>query len=221
MASGDASTPNTVETTDRGLFDFMKKKEDHDDSQAIATEFEEKVQVSEPEPKYDDKVQVSDPEPKFEDCKVVQEEDKAAKPSLLEKLHRSSSSSSSSSEEEVEEGGEKRKKKKEKKGLKEKVEEKIHHKEEDTSVPVEVVTEPEQKKGFMEKIKEKLPGGGKKVEEETAAPEAHDPAPVAAPVDSAVEGGEPAKKGILEKIKEKIPGYHPKTSAEEEKKDSA
>nr|Q9XJ56.1 RecName: Full=Phosphoprotein ECPP44 [Daucus carota]BAA82445.1 ecpp44 [Daucus carota] len=209
MASDDSVPQHSVEKTteyessDRGLFDFMKKEE-KDETKVIATEFEEKVQVSEPEPKY-------------EDCKVVEEEEeKAAKPSLLEKLHRSgSSSSSSSSDEEVEEGGEK-KKKKEKKGLKEKIEEKIHHKEEDTSVPVEVVTEPEKKKGFMEKIKEKLPGGGKKVEEETVAPP---PPPAAAPVDCAVEG-DPAKKGILEKIKEKIPGYHPKTSTEEEKKDN-
>lgn len=122
----------------------------------------------------------------------------------------------------MEEGGEKKKKKKEKKGLKEKIEEKIHHKEEDTSVPVEVVTEPEEKKGFMEKIKEKLPGGGKKVEEETVdCKVSKEDVPVSAPpVESVVEGGEPAaKKGIFEKIKEKIPGYHPKTSAEEEKKE--
>lgn len=81
MASDDAVTQSTVESTDRGLFDFMKK-DDHDESKVIASEFEEKVQVSEPEPK-------------FEDCKVVEEEEKVAQPSLLEKLHRSGSSSSS------------------------------------------------------------------------------------------------------------------------------
>lgn len=85
MSSDDAVTQHSVgksneyESSDRGLFDFMKKE---DESKVIATEFEEKVQVSEPEPK-------------FEDCKVVEEEEKVTKPSLLEKLHRSSSSSSS------------------------------------------------------------------------------------------------------------------------------
>lgn len=88
MSSDDAVTQHSVETsnesTDRGLFDFIKK-DDHDESKVIATEFEQKVQVSEAEPK-------------FEDCKVVQdeEEDKVTKPSLLQKLHRSGSSSSSS-----------------------------------------------------------------------------------------------------------------------------
>lgn len=199
-----------VETTDRGLFDFLGGKKDEDKSapadyqqqEEIATEFEQKVHVSETEPK-------------FEESKVEEEEEK--KPSLLDKLHRSGSSSSSSSsdEEEVEEGGEKKKKKK--KSLKEKI-----HKEEDTSVPVEkieeTVVEPEEKKGFLDKIKEKLPGGGHKKAEDQEFPS---PAPPAAVESYATVEGEPAKekKGILEKIKEKIPGYHSKTSDEDKKEE--
>ena len=71
-----------VETKDRGLFDFMGKKEaEKPQEEVIATQFEEKVQVSEP----------AHQEHKKEECK--KEEDK--KPGLLEKLHRTSSSSSS------------------------------------------------------------------------------------------------------------------------------
>lgn len=70
----------------------------------------------------------------------------------------------------------------------------------------------EAKKGFMDKLKEKLPGHGKKPEDDSAVAAA----PVVAPP---VEEAHPAeKKGILEKIKEKLPGYHSKT-VEEEKKD--
>ena len=204
-----------VETTDRGLFDFLGAKKDEDKSapaaaadyqqqEAIATEFEQKVHVS-------------DPEPKFEESKVEEEK----KSSLLDKLHRSGSSSSSSSsdEEEVEEGGEKKKKKK--KSLKEKI-----HKEEDTSVPVEkieeTVVEPEEKKGFLDKIKEKLPGGGhKKAEDQEFPSPTPPPAPPAAVESYATVEGEPAKekKGILEKIKEKIPGYHSKTNDEDKKEE--
>lgn len=184
MASDDAVKQHSVEksnenetSSDRSLLDFMKK-DDQDESKVITTEFDDKLHISNPQP-----------QPKFEDCKVeADEEEKVTKPS---QLHRSGSSSSSSSEEEVEkEGVIIKKKKKEKKGLKEKI-----HKEEDTS---QVVTQPEEKKGFFEKIKEKLPGGDKKVEEETVAP-------TPAEYDT-VEGGEPAKKGIMEKIKEKLPG---------------
>ena len=205
----------TVETTDRGLFNFIGKKEEEkqpacEQEAMIASEFEEKVHVSEP----------------------VKEEKKE---SLLEKLHRSDSSSSSSSsdEEEVVEGGEKIKKKK-KKGLKEKIKEKIHggdeekKHEEDTSVPIEkceeevAVTavpppthlEPEEKKGFLEKIKEKLPGGQKKAEEEGVVAPAPHPAPVVAADCATVEVEAKEKKGILEKIKEKLPGYHAKTEEE-------
>lgn len=76
-----------VETKDRGLFDFMGKKEEEkdkkpqDDEEVIVTEFE-KVKVSEPEP---------EPETK-EECK---EEGGEKKDGLFRKLQKSSSSSSS------------------------------------------------------------------------------------------------------------------------------
>lgn len=75
----DQSCSEGTETTDRGLFDFLgsKKEEDQKQEEVIVSEFEQKVHVSEPEPKYEQ----------------VEEE---KKPSLLEKLHRSGSSSSSS-----------------------------------------------------------------------------------------------------------------------------
>lgn len=199
-----------VESTDRGLFGFGKKKEEEKcEETAIATDFEKKVQVCEPEVKE---------EPK--------EEEKHE--SLIEKLRRSDSSSSSSSEEEVEgENGEKIKRKK-KKGLKEKITGKIsgdkeeEKKYEDTSVPVEkcddVVAVPEheeEKKGFLDKIKDKLPGG-KKTEEVAAPPPP--PAPVAAEYPHTTpEADGKEKKGFLDKIKEKLPGYHPKTDEEKEK----
>ncbi|KAI5353612.1 hypothetical protein L3X38_006506 [Prunus dulcis] len=208
------------EIKDRGLFDFLGKKEaEKPQEEVIVTEFE-KVKVSDheaPHPHHH--------EP--ESYKVEQEEDKEKKHgSLLEKLHRSDSSSSSSSDEEEGEGGEKKKKKKEKKGLKEKICGDHDQKVEDTAVPVEKIYEEptleekkeEEKKGFLEKIKGKLPGQQKKTEEIPASyddQQCHDQH--AEPAEPAVVGCEPKeKKGILEKIKEKIPGYHPKTEEEKE-----
>ncbi|KAK3231948.1 hypothetical protein Dsin_003829 [Dipteronia sinensis] len=220
-----------VEYTDRGLFDFMKKKEEKPQDQELinttTAEFDHKVQVSEQhKPPHVE-------EPKIEEPKVDEEE---KKPGLFGKVHRSgSSSSSSSSDEEGEEGEEKKKKRKEKKGLKDKLKEKMSgekKQEVDTSVPVEVVhqdpvpSQPEEKKGFMEKIKEKLPGQGKKAEDVSATSPPPPPPPLAehaTPV-AAVHEGDAAKekKGIFEKIKEKLPGYHPKTDEEKEKeKESA
>lgn len=207
----ETSESSEVEVQDRGVFDFLGKKKEEEKPQpqeeAIVTEFE-KVTVSEPEGE--------------------------KKHSLLEKLHRSDSSSSSSSEEEGEDGEKRKKKKKEKKGLKEKIEEKIgddHHKEEDTSVPVEKVevvetahAHPEEKKGFLDKIKEKLPGH-KKTEEATHTPPPPSPPAVASSEyhgeGAHHEGEAKEKKGILEKIKEKLPGYHPKTEEEKEKESGA
>lgn len=196
MASGDAvnvekSNDYETETTDRSLLDFMKK-DDQDESKVITTEFDDKIHVSKPEPEL---------KPKSEDCKV-EDEEKVTKPGLLQKLHRSGSKSSSSSDEEVEEGGEIKKKKK---GLKEKIAEKIH-KDEDTSVPVQVA-EPEENKGLLDKIKDKLPVSGHKVEEETVA------APTPVEYDT-VEGGKPVKKGLIEKIKDKLPGADHKVEGE-------
>lgn len=219
--SDNETKTDTVEQSDRGLFDFMGKKDEEKkcEETAISSEFEKKAHVSEPEPKSEEK-----------------------KESLLAKLHRSDSSSSSSSDEEECEDGEKKKKKK--KPLKETIKEKIEeHKEkkeeqkiEDTHVPVEkyeeapvappigdCVTpvptpEPEEKKGFMEKIKEKLPGGHKKTEEEHGVTPPAPPVEAAPPVVTHDAEGEPKeKKGIFEKIKEKIPGYHSKSEEEKEK----
>lgn len=75
----DESSSAATEVTDRGLFDFMGKKKDETKPEVttIESEFEHKVQVSEPAPE------------------VKHEEVEEKKPSLLEKLHRSDSSSSS------------------------------------------------------------------------------------------------------------------------------
>lgn len=76
-------TEGAVETKDRGMFDFLGKKEEekpqHHDQEVIATEFE--------------KVHVSEPQSKVEEHRKLEEEEK--KPGLLDKLHRSNSSSSS------------------------------------------------------------------------------------------------------------------------------
>ncbi|XVF17134.1 hypothetical protein REPUB_Repub10bG0093100 [Reevesia pubescens] len=69
----------TVETKDRGLFDFMgKKEEEKSQEEVIATEFDEKDKIEEEHKEGEEK----------------------KKHSLLEKLHRSDSSSSSFSDEE-------------------------------------------------------------------------------------------------------------------------
>ncbi|CAA2954643.1 phospho ECPP44-like [Olea europaea subsp. europaea] len=194
-----------VEGTDRGLFDFMGKKDEEKkcEEEVIAPHFEEKVQVSEPE------------------CKKEEKEEEKKHESLREKLQRSSSSSSD--EEEVEGGGEKKKKKN--KGLKEKIKEKVSgdDKEEEKIEkyefePVEKcdeipVHEESEKKGFLEKIKEKLPGGEKK----EVDVEVHPP-PYPAAVECATPEGEAKeKKGFLDKIKEKLPGHHSKTEEEKDK----
>ncbi|XP_062079159.1 phosphoprotein ECPP44-like isoform X2 [Humulus lupulus] len=232
---------SSVETKDRGLFDFLKKDDHHDE--ALSSEFSEKVKVSEHEP-----VKYSEHEPVnyFNAEETVNEEEKM-KPNP-EKLHRSHSSSSSSSDEEECEGEEK----KEKKGLKETLKEKFsgedkkeeeQHHHVDTSVPIEheahgyTTTEtvvspgnPEEKKGFLEKIKDKLPGQHKK---EDVVVVATSPAPPPGVVHhdqpysshettttaTHHEGEAKEKKGILEKIKEKLPGYHPKTETEEKEKE--
>ncbi|KAF5740923.1 dehydrin protein [Tripterygium wilfordii] len=183
-----------VEAKDRGLFGFGGKKEE----EAVASEFGEKVKVSETEHK-------------------PEEEEKEKKHgSLLEKLHRTSSSSSSSSDEEEGEGEEKKKKKKEKKKKPD---------EGDFTVPVEKIEEPaasEEKKGFLEKIKEKLPGQHKKTEEVPPSPPPPPATESAATTEAAHEGEAKEKKGFLDKIKGKLPGYHAKTEEEKQKeKESA
>ncbi|KVI05198.1 dehydrin ERD14-like [Cynara cardunculus var. scolymus] len=229
-------TSETVDKEDRGLFDFLGKKKEEEnkcEETAISSEFEQKVDVSEPEPKSEEQHET-----------------------LFQKMHISHSGSSSSSDDEECEDGEKKKKKKKKpltEQLKEKIEERKERKEEEEAVkkleddscvpiekyeeevavapppyntdvghhtPTDVVhhdptstPEAEEKKGIMERIKEKLPGGHKKPVEEQVAPPP--PTPVAPAVVAHEE--EPEKKGILEKIKEKIPGYHSKSEEEKEK----
>ncbi|KAJ6827235.1 vicilin-like seed storage protein [Iris pallida] len=111
--SAASNVEKEAEVRDRGMFDFLrKKKEDKEQEQELVTGVE----------------------------KLHVEEEK--KGSLSEKLHRSKSSSSSSlynytvlqssDEEEVGEGENKEKKKK--KGLKEKIKEELHHKEEGEKV---------------------------------------------------------------------------------------
>ncbi|KAK7321835.1 hypothetical protein VNO77_32820 [Canavalia gladiata] len=202
----DTTSTNTeTEIKDRGVFDFLgkKKEEEKPQEEVLATNFDNKVKLS------------NEPETKLQE----QEGDK--KHTLLEKLHRSNSSSSSSSDEEEEgEGGEKKKKKKEKKGLKEKIGG-DDHKEQDTAVPVEKVEvdsehpDTEEKKGFLDKIKEKLPGQHKKAEEVSSTSSEY----VAAHTAETHEGEakDKEKKGLLDKIKEKLPGYHSKPNEDKEK----
>ncbi|KAB5557742.1 hypothetical protein DKX38_008651 [Salix brachista] len=79
----DGEKSGSVETKDRGLFNFLGKKEEEKPQEEVnAAEFKEKLKLSEHETKVEE-------EPKKE-----AEEEK--KPSLFEKLHRSGSSSSSS-----------------------------------------------------------------------------------------------------------------------------
>lgn len=174
------------ETKDRGLFDFLGKKEEEK-----PTPYQQGDQVNVAE--FDEKVKISDHHDQHASSynKVEEKEDKEKKhETLLQKLHRSESSSSSSSDEEEDE--EKKKKRKEKKGLTDKIKEKIsgdehkeegYHKEEDTAVPVEKVYEEEH----------------------------HHPAPAPAPVvhyhEEPTDSPTEEKKGFLEKIKEKLPGH--------------
>lgn len=79
-----------AETTDRGLFDFLGSKKDENKPAAAAADYQQQEAIA---TEFEQKVHVSEPAPKFEECKVEEEE---KKPSLLDKLHRSGSSSSSS-----------------------------------------------------------------------------------------------------------------------------
>nr|QMS43732.1 Cor47 [Betula platyphylla] len=220
-----------VETKDRGLFDFLgKKQEEKPQEEVLVNEFE-KVKVSDQShPKVDEYYE--------ENYNEEEEQKKKDKHGLLEKLRRSGSSSSSSSDEEEGEGEEKKKKRKEKKGTlkekfavekeeekyekqhEEKYEEKPYEekyeKHEDTTVPVHV-------EKYEEAETAQLPAEPLHVEKyeeaEVVAPIPEKPAGV--PVHEAKYEeevahipAEPAhpeeKKGFLEKIKEKLPGQHKK-----------
>ncbi|XP_057773905.1 dehydrin ERD14-like [Salvia miltiorrhiza] len=196
-----SAAKSEVEAGDRGIFDFMGKKEEEgnkcEGEVKIAGEFDEKFKVSE------------------------EEDDTKKHETLQEKFQRSDrdGSGSSSGEEEIGEDGKKRKKKK---GLKEKIAEKLPGEEKHTNdVPFEkceeekpVHEEAEEKKGLLDKIKEKLPGGAKKAEEVAAPP----PTPAPAADYAAAPGAEEKeKKGLLDKIKEKMPGHSKGDEVEKEK----
>ncbi|KAG6390790.1 hypothetical protein SASPL_148535 [Salvia splendens] len=147
------TTAVAVESTDRGLFGFGGKKEEAKcEETPIASEFEEKVKVSE--------------EP-------VKEEEKKHE-GLIEKLRRSDSSSSSCEDTSV--PVEKYEEHEEKKGFLDKIKDKLPggKKTEEVAAPpppAPVVAdyseaEGKEKKGFLDKIKEKLPGYHPKSDEE-------------------------------------------------------
>lgn len=190
---------SSVETKDRGLFDFLKK-DDHKEEEkkadhhhhdaAISSEFTEKVKVSE---QHEPVKSSHEPVNYFNAEETVNEEEKM-NPNPA-KLHRSHSSSSSSSDEEECEGEEKKKKKK--KGIKEtlkekfsgedkKEEEKVHQHHVDTSVPIEHEVQ-------AHHTTHEGPHGYTSTET------------VVTPVPNPEE-----KKGFLEKIKDKLPGQHKK-----------
>ena len=95
-----AKVGDEVEAKDRGLFDFLgKKEEEKPQEEAIATEFE-KVKVSETEPNHHHVEEHKHHEEEVKEHKHHEEEVKEhkkeeEKSTLLEKLHRSGSSSSS------------------------------------------------------------------------------------------------------------------------------
>ncbi|KAK9748494.1 hypothetical protein RND81_02G061500 [Saponaria officinalis] len=210
--------PATVETSDRGWFDFMKTKKEEEKPQedTLVSEFDHKAQVSEPDFKKEE----------FED-------EKNKHVGLLEKLHRSDSSSSSSSDEEGndEEKKQRRKEKNEKKGLKQKLDEKLHgHKaEDDTNVPIEKYEETEKlphvqpavyaesplvqesdhkKAGFLDKVEDKLPGGHNKAYEHHVSAD-----PVETEKLPHVQKSDHEKKaGFLDKVEDKLPGGHNKAN---------
>ncbi|CAE5958053.1 unnamed protein product [Arabidopsis arenosa] len=243
----EESSTTAPEVKERGMFDFLKKKEEvkPQETTTLASEFEHKTQISEPKPsvaKHEDEELKEHKPTLLEKLHQKHEEEEENKPSLLDKLHRSNSSSSSSSDEEGEDG-EKRKKKKEKKKI----------------VEGDVKTEEEENQGVMDKIKEKFPYGEKpeghhEVPVVTTMPAPHSvddkkpeeeekkgfmdkikeklPGHSKKPEESQVVNTAPLvetatpiaehpeeKKGFMDKIKEKLPGYHAKTSGEEEKKD--
>ncbi|XP_010477281.1 PREDICTED: dehydrin ERD10-like [Camelina sativa] len=247
VATEEPSTTTTPEIKERGMFDFLKKKEEvkPQETTTLASDFEHKTQISEPEPfvaKHQEEQEKEHKPTLLEQLHQKHEEEEENKPNLIEKLHRSNSSSSSSSDEEGEDG-EKRKKKKDKKkilegdakteeenqGVMDKIKEKFPHGVKTEGHDVPVVTnmpaphpvehqkpEEEEKKGLMDKIKEKLPGHSKKPEDSQVV----NTTPLVETATPIAEHPE-EKKGFMEKIKEKLPGYHAKTEEEKKEKESA
>lgn len=186
-----------VEVKDRGLFDFLGKKEEHQfQAEGTVAEFEGVVKSGQGE---EEEVLVTE----FEKVQVTEAvvekktEEEEKKEGLLEKLHRShsTSSSSSSDEEEAAEGEGEKKKEKKKKSLKDKIKEKISG---------------EKKEGEAEEHK------AEKVETEAATVVAEDNT---IPVEKIDELPQPEsegqeKKSLLDKIKEKLPGGGKKPAEE-------
>nr|CAD1844767.1 unnamed protein product [Ananas comosus var. bracteatus] len=191
-----------VEVKDRGLFDFMGRKEEKEKEKEKIEEVDlvagmEKVRVDEVEDK---------------------KEEEKKKEGFLEKLHRShSSSSSSSSSSDEEEGGEgeNKEKKKKKKGLKEKIKEKLG-----AATKKRRTKEKRRRRRHRWWLKRREAPRPQEASEEAAAPtvetaaecakESHDT------VVDANEGSKENKKGFLGKIMEKLPGYN-KGGEEKEK----
>jgi len=104
-----------VEVKERGMFDFLKKKEEVKPQETTTTttttplesEFAHKAKISEPAPfvaKHEEEAEKEHKPTLLEKLHQKHEDEEENKPNLLEKLHRSNSSSSSSSEEEGEDG---------------------------------------------------------------------------------------------------------------------
>jgi len=94
VATEESSAP---EIKERGMFDFLKKKEvvKPQETTTLASEFEHKTQISEPE-SFVAKHEEEEHKPTLlEQLHQKHEEEEENKPSLLDKLHRSNSSSSS------------------------------------------------------------------------------------------------------------------------------
>ncbi|CAN8312706.1 unnamed protein product [Cochlearia groenlandica] len=207
IVTNDESSTTTGEVKDRGLFDFLGKKEEAKPPQEtpLDSEFEHKAaQISE-QPAFVAKHEEKEHKPTLLDqihhYKQEEEEEKEHKPTRLEQIHhyslqhklcRTDSSSSSSSEEEGEDGEKRKNKKKEKK-------KKI--------VEGEEVKTEEEKKGMVDKIKEKLPGHNEKTEDDAPLVNTF-PLVNTVPV---VAEPEAEKKGVMENIKEKLPCHGKKT----------
>ncbi|KAL2895595.1 Dehydrin COR47 [Bienertia sinuspersici] len=189
------AAPGVVETTDRGLFDFMKKKEDEtkpsSDYDNISSGVE-KVHVSEPECKKEE----SDEEGDDEEKKKRRKEKKEKKAGLKEKIEDKLGGGHHKEEHDTNVPIEK-----------------VHIEPSYTEhAPVHHHHEQEEKKegGFIDKIKDKLPG-------QHADEEAKVEAPVVSHHEPPCAEEEKEKKGFLDKIKEKIPGFHSKNGGEEKK----
>lgn len=99
----EESSATTADVKDRGLFDFLGKKEEVKPQETTTTtpiesEFEHKAQISEPPAfvaNHEEEEVKENKRTVLEQLHQKHEEKEENKPSLLQKLHRSNSSSSS------------------------------------------------------------------------------------------------------------------------------